>query len=210
MPVIPKYLPLCLLLTAGPLLGVSVESNSIDNKAVFAIDFGTDSRVMLATEASIASIALQEYITASYRVVELNIVSTGNALTRIYYSRLLKPGEAQAALSDAVSTPSIRQPLPASIQAMADKAAGVTEKLTSDTVIKEYPLATHARTVEYRLKSRTELISLYDELEKHWTKEPAFFKDGQIVEEDETGSETSSAEEKPRTLGGTRFTIDTE
>lgn len=94
--------------------------------------------------------------------------------------------------------------MPESVQRMADRAAGAAEEATGDTVVKEYPIATHAGTLEFRVRERSEVIELYSELMKHWTKEPAFFEDGQIVDADET----TETEMKPRSLGGTIFSVE--
>lgn len=93
--------------------------------------------------------------------------------------------------------------MPASVSAMESRTNGAFEAGTSTIVIKDYPIATHARTIEYRLSTRAELIELHDELMKHWLKEPAFFEGGQIVEEDES----TTSEMKPRSLGGTLFRV---
>ena len=42
--------------------------------------------------------------------------------------------------------------------------------------MKEYPTATHAKTIEYRVSKLDELLELYDQLEKHWRKNPATSK----------------------------------
>ena len=93
--------------------------------------------------------------------------------------------------------------MPDSITAMADRASKGFEAATSTVVIKDYPIATHARTIEFRLSKRAELIDLHDELKKHWLKEPAFYEGGQIVDEDEA----TSSEMQPRSLGGTLFKV---
>jgi hypothetical protein len=97
----------------------------------------------------------------------------------------------------------IQRPLPPQVQAMADRASGAAEVATSTAVMKEYPIATHAHTIEYRIGSLDELLDLHDELKKHWLKEPAYFASGQIVAEDEAVSQ----EMKPRSLGGTLFQL---
>ena len=151
------------------------------------------------------------YITANFRVIELNIVTQGSALLRIYYTRPLRPGELQQAMSDGLGATGIlggssiiQRPLPPQVQAMADRAAGVSEAVTGTEVMKEYPMATHAHTIEFRIGSRKELLELHEELKKHWLKEPAFFEGGQIVSEDES----SDKEMKPRSLGGTLFKVE--
>ena len=191
---------------------VSVKTNGIPNQALYGIDFGDGVRFYHGKEATAHSISLQEYVTSAFRVVEINIVTEGSGLLRIYHSRSLKAGELAKALSDtgtAAGIPSssiVQRPLPPQIQDMANRASGVADSITGDTVIKEYPIATHAHTIEFRINSRNELLDLHDQLKKHWLKEPAYFENGQIVTEGEETATTQS-EMKPRSLGGTLFTV---
>ena len=203
---IPTTLLVCCL--ASSLSAVTVRTRAISNKALFGITFPDDSKEYYGKEAAIHSISKQEYITSGFRVVEVNIVTAGNGLLRIYHSRALKAGELQAALMDGASAAGVpstiqRTPMPPGVQGMADRASGVAEAMTSDTVMKEYPLATHARTIEYRIQTRSELLDLFDELQKHWIKEPAYYEGGQIVNADES----TSKKMEPRSLGGTRFIV---
>jgi len=190
------------------LRAVQVDSNAFRNQAIFGIEFPGENRAFLGREDAVTSIAKQEYVTAAFRVVELNIVTEGRALLRVYYSRPLKAGEMQAALgAGAGALPgggfAPRPALPEAVQKMADQASNVAEEVTAETVVKEYPIATHAGTIEYRVRRLSEVNELYDELHKHWTKEPAFFEDGRIVDEEGTRSER-----KPRSLGGTLFRVE--
>lgn len=206
-----KLLCLLLLTTLTAQLGaVTVMSRGIPNRAIYGIDFGDGTRYYYGKEEGVLSISLQEYVTAAFRVLEINIITEGSGFLRIYHSRTLRPGELARALSDtgtAAGIPAgsiIQQPLPPQVQAMADRASGVVDATTGNTVIKEYPIATHAHTIEFRIKSREELLDLHEELKKHWLKEPAYFEGGRIVD-GETGS--SNQEMKPRSLGGTLFKI---
>ena len=190
---------------------VSVTTRGVRNQAIFGIEFPKESRTYYGSEAGVQSISTQEYITTNFRVIELNIVTQGSALLRIYYSRPLRPGELQQAISDGLGATGIpggssiiQRPLPPQVQAMADRAAGVSEAVTVTEVIKEYPIATHAHTIEFRIGSREELLEHHQELKKHWLKEPAFFEGGQIVSEDES----TGKEMKPRSLGGTLFKVE--
>lgn len=210
-----SYLRIAVLLAASVLPGlpahaVNVITKGIRNPALFGIEFPGDARSYHAREASVLSISKQEYVTAAFKVVELNIVTDGPALLRIYHSRALKPGELTQALGQGATAAGlpgssiVQTPLPPGIEKMADKASGVADAITKDTVLKEYPYATHAHTIEFRISSRNELLELHDELKKHWLKEPAYFEGGQIVDE-ATGS--SQRELKPRSLGGTLFKV---
>lgn len=205
-----KYLLSALLLSCltSSLSAVTVRTRAIKNKALFAITFPSETKEYYGKEAAIHSISKQEYVTSGFRVVEINIVTAGNGLLRIYHSRALRLGELQAAMADGVDAAGVpstiqRSPVPPAVQEMADRAGGIAEAVTSDTVMKEYPLATHARTIEYRIQKRSELLDLFDELQKHWVKEPAYYEGGQIVDEDEA----TSSKMEPRSLGGTRFIV---
>lgn len=191
------------------LSALSVRPNDIANQAVFGITFTSDSKAYYGKAEAIHSISTQEYITSGFRVVELNIVTAGTGLLRIYHSRALGAGELQAAMMDgatAAGAPPIlqRNAIPASIQSIADRASSIAEALTSDTVMKEYPIATHAGTIEYRVSSRSELLELFDQLQKHWLKEPIEVEGASTVNEDGSTSPTM----EPRTLGGTRFIVE--
>ena len=201
-----------LLLTAFScqLTAVTVTTRGVRNPAIFGIEFPEETRTYYGSEAGVQSISTQEYITTNFRVIELNVVTQGSALLRIYYSRPLRPGELQQAMSNGLGatgitsgSPIIQRPLPPQVQAIADRAASVSEAVTGTEVMKEYPIATHAHTIEFRIGSRDELLDLHQELKKHWLKEPAFFEGGQIVREDES----TDKEMKPRSLGGTLFKV---
>lgn len=205
-------LPLCLLtLFLGELSAVSVTTRGIRNPQIYGIEFPGDARAYYGTEAGVQSISKQEYVTAAFRVTEINIVTQGTALLRIYHSRPLRAGELQQALGESMNAAGvpggatiIQRPLPPQVQAMADRASGAAETATSTTVMKEYPIATHAHTIEFRIGSLDELLALHDELKKHWLKEPAYFEGGQIVDE----ADAVSKEMKPRSLGGTLFRVE--
>lgn len=203
------YLFFSFLITGLPLIGVTVSSNAIQNKAIFGIEFPGESRAFHGREANVQSVSMQEYITSAFRVTEINIVTNGSALLRIYHTRPLRAGELQAALdsgfeaSGAPTSSIIQTPLPEGVTSISDRLTGGIEAATSTMVIKDYPIATHARTIEFRLSKRSELIELHDELKKHWLKEPAYFENGQIVDEENA----TSSEMQPRSLGGTLFTV---
>lgn len=206
-----KLVPYVLfVLASAHCFGVDITRRGVNNPQVYGIVFPGDARAYYGAEAAIQSISMQEYVTSSFRVTEINIVTQGTALLRIYHSRPLRPGELQEAMSNAAGAAGvpaagsiIQRPLPPQVQQMADRAAGIVEESTGTNVFKEYPIATHAHTMEFRIGTRSELVDLHDELVKHWLKEPAFFEGGKIVQE----GEATSQEMKPRTLGGTLFKV---
>jgi hypothetical protein len=202
---------LLLTIFSCQLSALSVTTRGVRNQAIYGIEFPAETRTYYGSEAGVQSISTQDYITTNFRVIELNIVTQGTALLRIYYSRPLRPGELQQAMTEGIGAAGIpggssiiQRPLPPQVRAMADRAAGVSEAVTGTEVMKEYPMATHAHTIEFRIGSRDELLKLHKELKKHWLKEPAFFEGGQIVSEDES----TDKEMKPRSLGGTLFKVE--
>jgi hypothetical protein len=202
---------LLLTIFSCQLSALSVTTRGVRNQAIYGIEFPAETRTYYGSEAGVQSISTQDYITTNFRVIELNIVTQGTALLRIYYSRPLRPGELQQAMTKGIGAAGIpggssiiQGPLPPQVQAMADRASSVSEVVTGTEVMKEYPMATHAHTIEFRIGSRKELLELHQELKKHWLKEPAFFEGGQIVSEDES----TDKEMKPRSLGGTLFKVE--
>ena len=51
---------------------------------------------------------------------------------------------------------------------IANQAGGKTGVDASTAVHKEYPITTHAKTIEFRLSDVDDLTSLYNSLEKAW------------------------------------------
>ena len=157
MTITPKLLIATLLCGClSSLAAVTVRTNDIANNALFGITFASESKAYYGKESAIHSISKQEYITSGFRVVEINILTSGRGLLRIYHSRTLGAGELNASMMDGASAAGMpstlqRTPMPAGIQALANRASGIAEALTSDTVMKEYPSATHAGTIEYRV-----------------------------------------------------------
>lgn len=207
-----KILYACLICVLPlPLSALEVKVGEIRNNAIFGIDFPDPGRAYYARESAVQSVSIQEYITASFHVLEVNIVTEGAALVRIYHSRPLAAHEVvgsanrAASATEAPGAALIRSPLPKNVETMIDQSVRNTaEAITETTVLKEYPVATHSRTIEFRIGSRPELLELYEELQKHLTREPAFYEDGRIIE---AGGNTE-LQKTPRSLGGTLFRIE--
>lgn len=186
---------------------LQIDSERLNTDAIFGIEFPEASRVFYGHADRVQSISVQDYLTASFRVTELNIVNQGSALLRIYYSRPLRPGELQNALADGAQAAGMpgassiqKSPVPPQVQAMADRARGVSEAITGTEVLKEYPTATHAHTLEYRISSSQELLALHAALIDHWTQE----------EKDTEAGDADNGEDETETLrlGGTVFTVE--
>ncbi|MCX7869011.1 MAG: hypothetical protein N2322_03575 [Terrimicrobiaceae bacterium] len=110
---------------------------------------------------AIRSLSMHEYLVEGVaRVTEVNIAADASALARFYF---LEPAVPQAPGGVGQSA----------INFLDEKAreavtrAGAGDALSR--VIKSYPAATHAHTIEYRLGTREQLEKLYRDIERAWT-----------------------------------------
>ena len=99
--------PLLLTAFGCQLSAVSVTTRGVRNQAIYGIEFPKESRTYYGSEAGVQSISTQDYITGNFRVIELNIVTQGTALLRIYHIRPLRSGELQQAMSDGLGATGI-------------------------------------------------------------------------------------------------------
>ena len=205
-------------LVTAQAFALQIDSERLNNDAIFGIEFPEASRAFYGHANRVQSISVQDYLTASFRVTELNIVNEGSALLRIYYSRPLRPGELQNALADGAQAAGVpggssimKSPLPQQVQAMADRARGVSDAVTGTEVLKEYPTATHAHTIEYRVSSSGELLELHAALIDHWTQEEEEEEEEEEEAEDgDASGETGGGDDEAERLrlGGTVFTVE--
>ena len=174
---------------------LTIQRNAFKNSAGYAIEFEQTECSYVGKVSAISAISLQSYLTPPFRVIELNIVSDGNALVRIYNSTPLNAYDLQLALKQE-STPNMTD----SFEAATNRVTSIDQKLTTSTVIKEYPLATHAGTIEYRMRSHTELLELHSELKKYWLNAADDSNDTSDGEDAKSSSQLK--------LGGVLFTIE--
>ena len=107
----------------------------------------------------ISVVSLHEFSLPGGRVTEMNIVTDGAGLARFYYLEPALPGSGTAAAEIAKTR----------LTELANAAADRTgSDKTWQKVQKDYPLATHAHTIEYRLQTKADLIALHDSAKKAW------------------------------------------
>ena len=109
----------------------------------------------------IVSVSICEYIVnGTVHVDEVNIDTTGNSSVRFYYLEPVTPnapdGMGQSAIDKAKE-----------LAQQAAQAAGDTTGVDVwKKVIKNYPTSTHAHTIEYRVDSKDDLMTLFKSAEK--------------------------------------------
>lgn len=107
----------------------------------------------------ISSVSIHEFNVTGGRVTEVNVDTEGSVCARFYFMEPLKVGGALSAAETAKER----------ITELADSAADRTgtDKIWR-RVQKDYPLATHAHTVEFRLQFKEDLQSIHNSVKKAW------------------------------------------
>ncbi|MEM9446469.1 MAG: hypothetical protein AAGA18_14080 [Verrucomicrobiota bacterium] len=102
----------------------------------------------------VASVSEHEYVVdGAMKVNEVTIDTAGSVTARFYFIEPYTPNSPSNALDN-------------SLEQIKDRSRQVMERLgqtelIENTVVKNYPTTTHAKTVEFRLSSQEELQALY-------------------------------------------------
>lgn len=106
----------------------------------------------------ISSVSMSTYTVKGAIVHEVDIETTGSALTRIYAIEVLgESGES-----------SVAKNLIKRGRDIAKEAGGKLGVDTDTTVHKEYPVTTHAKTIEFRVADKKDLNEIYKSLTRSW------------------------------------------
>jgi hypothetical protein len=108
----------------------------------------------------IASVSIHEFAMTGGRVTEVNVDTEGSVCARFYF---MEPATVGGAFS---GTQVVKERLNELAENVADRTG--TDKVWKK-VIKDYPLATHAHVVEYRLQSREDVAAIHASVKGAWT-----------------------------------------
>lgn len=107
----------------------------------------------------ISVVSVHEFNVPGGRVTEFNIVTEGAALARFYFMDAAIPAGGTA----------LAEVAKARILEVANTAADRTGTDRAwEKVQKDYPLATHAHTIEFRVQSKADLLALHDSAKRAW------------------------------------------
>lgn len=166
------------LLIAAAVLGAAsapalqIRPKAFPNQGIFGIEVAGSDVGFYARADQILSVSFQEYTTGSFIVAEVTVdmANSGQQL-RIYAAR--PPGTADAAdranrglqanaqnrgLEPGQAT---QVPVPGPLGAIEQKLDNLRGKTTDGLVVKPWPAATHAKTVEMTVASRAEILAFY-------------------------------------------------
>lgn len=163
-----KNIPLLLSLLAVavvPLDAVKVKYDGLSNRRLFGIEMPTGMQSFYGRHENINSVSLQEYQAGPYSVTEVTIDMTGSPLQlRIYHTEMPTPADAKASISGTPTSVNI----PPAVQKAAEKGTERANKV-QPPVIKDYPITTHAKTLEFRVNQKEELLNFYVEFVRTYT-----------------------------------------
>ena len=109
---------------------------------------------------SVVSISTQQYLIDGHtQVTELDIDTTGCALARFYYLEPNTPSNTPLGIgSGTIGT----------AQQLLQQGADATNQDVWQKVIKNYPMTTHAKTIEYRVQDKSTLTAIQTSLQTAW------------------------------------------
>jgi hypothetical protein len=111
----------------------------------------------IVSTGQISSISTSEYIVdGAARVTELTVATTSSVTARFYYIETVVQNDRALAVVNR-------------LQGKAEEIAGrAGQEPIWQKVVKNYPLTTHAHTVEYRLSSKDQIQKLFTSLNDTW------------------------------------------
>lgn len=110
----------------------------------------------------ICSINIHSYVITGGAIVhEVNIDTNGNALVRFYTIEIVGQN---SKLNLGKNVAKRGQEI------IGEQSKRVTGLSANTIVEKQYPVTTHAKTIEYRLASKSDLDALYASVKKAWTQ----------------------------------------
>ena len=160
----------CKLLLAGlVLLGIGntqalqVKPNALDSNAVFGIQFEGSDLAWYGSGNSVVAVSMQEYQAGPFLVTEVSMdLNGGVTQLRLYHTERMSETElesrAKGALDKATDGATSDMKVPQPVRRYGDKVAERINKTQPDyeRVIKDYPVTTHAHTIEYKVAHKEE------------------------------------------------------
>lgn len=181
---------------------VIIRTRAIGNRALFGIEF-PEGQSLYGLASMVYAVSLQKYQTGPFMVTEMVVDIAGvNSQYRIYATEPLSTSDMQARLPE--GTPDgfkTSKGVPPAVQRLMDKNAETTSTTMGALVVKDYPLSTHAKTIEYRLANPEDVVELYEAFsDLYKRKVRTAIVQGSVESQQEQ-------EEDVNKLGGTLFTF---
>lgn len=165
-------LSLLALLATADAFALRMRPRAFPNQGLFGIEVAGSDVGFYGRADKVISVSFQEYTTGSFLVAEVTIdMENSGQQLRIYSAR--PPGSAdvadranrglQANAQNRGLEPSqaTQVPVPGPLAALESKVDNLRGNTTNGLVVKPWPTATHAKTVELTVNSRAEILAFY-------------------------------------------------
>ncbi|MDR3228598.1 MAG: hypothetical protein LBT53_04210 [Puniceicoccales bacterium] len=207
------------LVAAAPLQAAKVQPKAFPNAGVFGVKVAGTSQAFFGRADQVLSVAFQEYTTGTLFVSEVTLDMSGsNQLLRLYYARPFSAADAArqsenaAAAAGEISGGLIAPSAPALPSEVTEADAKVQRsyaRARAGLVLKSYPVTTHAKTVEFSVGSKEELVSFFNSFQNLYVGYPVRVSRQFVT----TTAAADSAANPNDTLyvnriGGTLFTLE--
>lgn len=164
-----------LIAAAAMLLGAGaqafvIDNASIKNKRTFGIEF-PDGTSYYGMANAICGISKQQYVVGGVMMITEVSIDMAGASTqiRIYHA---KPIDSEALKKLRDKLPQELKPYtetPKIVQEQLDRADAAMGKAGTPMVSKDYPMTTHAKTIEFVVDSLDEILLFYDRFSSDFT-----------------------------------------
>ncbi|MDP0495038.1 MAG: hypothetical protein Q7Q73_02410 [Verrucomicrobiota bacterium JB024] len=195
------------LLTALPAArgDLVIRYGEINNPAIFGVLFPNDLSFYGRADM-VYAISIQQYQTGPYLVTEM-VVDIGGVASqfRVYATEPFDEAALKSKLP--AQTPKAitqQQGVPPAVQKLRDRAQQTADPTETGLVVKDYPVATHAKTIEYRLGSAKDVHDLYEAMMD------IYIRNGReaVVSRRESVNDSEEVKQVISRLGGTLFVFE--
>ena len=157
---------------------VQVRHNSIPNPEVFGLQLG-DGQEFYGRVRAVNSVSLLSYLTAAYSVKEMVIDMEHSPLqVRIYSTDILDVASTAVDAADSLTQdiPFASNPISfgeqqvgTAVKPLTDRAEEAIDRVP---VVKDYPMTTHSKTIEFKLPSAEDVAALFEGFNGLWLQKP--------------------------------------
>lgn len=135
---------------------VQVQNNALPNGELFGLRFTEAGGEFIGKVNLVGSVSLQKYVTTAFEITEMNIDIAGSTTQlRIYYTEPLKSSTVLPGSRNAVNNP-------------LDRINSAYTSKLNKLVYKDYPTTTHAKTLEFKVAKKADLVDLHAQVRNRW------------------------------------------
>ena len=202
---------------SSPLFAGKVQPAGVKNPGIFGIVLAGTAQEFYGRADHVLSVSFQEYSTGPLFVSEVVIDMTGsNQLFRIYHARPVSLNDATnvanaaagaaGELTNGAVAPTVPD-VPTEITNAETTVQKAVSRVTAGLVVKTYPITTHAKTAEFSVGSREELLSFFKTFRDLYVNRELKIKNNAVVPATTVATGGAIGAITINRIGGVLFTI---